>query len=372
MNDDFFLEDDEFDDSGMIIGGEDDDDEDGSSLEDDEEIAEDIKEEEASKKKIEEVYGDKWTATEIWLSQAYDTIQKAAKKNVDKEGSVLDDVVTTLVMANPMHTSAQTRSVLVKEALHKQGHARIVNTLYTPDTVLTSGDIEEDILEDESSGFNAEYAKEAKERINEFIGYLANRDLSQDSTISRRRKMRQLPAFIIYLFSIGEYDLLIGAENMPPEYARQIQNALETIQKEKHSIVEELARRYEAEGRQKVADRVRERGLSWFEREPNEIRTVAIYRDLDLTPEDVQIYREYRSKFTNASKAITQELISDLIEVVVDPEAMIYEKLKDKTRADAISDVKDVFKKWNEEVSGSSQLAQQVIWGDFSDPTSGE
>lgn len=360
MNDDFFLEDEEFDDSGMIIGEDIEDDEESDIDED--EIGEEIKEEEALKKKIDEIYKDRWTATEIYLSNCYDLIIKASKK---KEG-VLEDVVTTLVMANPKHTSSVTRNQLVKEALHKQGHARIVNTLYTPDTALTSEDLDDEIMDDDSSGFNANYAKEVKERMADFIEYLSTRDLSKDSTISRRRKMRQLPALIIYLFSIGEYDLIINCPTMPPEYARQIQNALEVIMKEKYSIVEELARRYDEEGRPEVAKRVRDLGLAWFEKEPNEIRSTAAYRDLDLTPEDVQIYREYRGRFTNASKAITQELISDLIEVVIDPDAMIYEKLKDKTRADAISDVKDVFKKWNNDVSGNSQLAQQVIWGDFS------
>lgn len=369
MND-YFLDDEEFeDDSSMLIGG----DPDETDEAEDEEIGEDIKEEEdeqkAIKKSYEEAYKDKWSEQEIWLSRAYDIIQKATKKNVDKEGSVLDDVVATMIMSNPKHTSAATRSSLLKEALNKQGHARIVNTVYTPDTAIRAEDIETGLLEDESAEFNEAYAKEAKERIAAFVEYLANRDLSQDSTISRRRKMRQLPAFIIYLFSTGEYDLIINCPTMPEVYDKQIKNALNTIMKEKYSIVDELARRYEEEGRQKVADKVRERGLSWFAKEPNEIRTTAAYRDLNLTPEDVQIYREYRSKFTNASKAITQELISDLIEVVIDPEAAIYEKLKDKTRADAISDVKDVFKKWNEETSGDSVLATQVIWGDFSDPT---
>ena len=155
---------------------------------------------------------------------------------------------------------------------------------------------------------------------------------------------------------------------MPPEYASQIKNALEVIQKEKYNIVDELARRYEAEGRPKVAERVRQMGLGWFDKEPNEIRTTSAYSDLGLTLDDVLIYKEYRGKFINASKNITQDLISDLIEVVIDPESMIYEKLKDKTRADAISDVKDVWKRWDKETSGNSELSTKVIWGDLTPP----
>lgn len=360
---DYFLEDEEFDDSSILIG---DDTIDDDEAEGEDDIGEAVKEEEedtkATKRSYKEAYKDKWSEEEIYLSQAYDSIIKASKL---KSGG-LEDIVSTVIKCNPINTSASTVSSFVKEALHRQGHGRIVNTVYTPDTFIRNDDIEEDLMEDESSEFNANYAKEARERIAEFVNYLASRDLSQDSTISKRRKMRQLPAFIIFLFSIGEYDLIINCPTMPPEYARQITNALEIIMKEKYSIVEKLALRYEEEGRNKVAQRVRELGLAWFDKEPNEIRTTSAYSDLELTPEDVQIYREYRSKFTNASKAITQELISDLIEVVIDPEAMVYERLKDKTRADAISDVKDVFKKWNEEVSGDSQLATQVIWGNFS------
>lgn len=360
---DYFLEDEEYDDSSMLIG---DDNVDDDEAEGEDDIGEAVKEEDddtkTTKKKYREAYKDSWTEEEIYLSQAYDSIMKAAKL---KSGG-LEDIISTVIKCNPKNTSAATVNSLVKEALHRQGHGRIVNTVYTPDTFIRNDDIEEDLLEDESSEFNANYAKEARERIADFVEYLASRDLSQDSTISRRRKLRQLPAFIIFLFSIGEYDLIINCPTMPEEYAKQITNALEIIMKEKYSIVEELARRYEEEGRDQVAKRVRDLGLTWFEKEPNEIRTTRAYEDLDLTPEDVQIYREYRSKFTNASKAITQDLISDLIEVVIDPEAMVYERLKDKTRADAISDVKDVFKKWNEDVSGDSQLATQVIWGDFS------
>ena len=80
---------------------------------------------------------------------------------------------------------------------------------------------------------------------------------------------------------------------------------------------------------------------------------------IGLTYDDVVLYREFRSKFTNTSKTITQDTISDLIEVYQDPEAGIYEKLKDKTRSEAISDVKQVWKNWISDNARDSDLAKK-------------
>lgn len=176
---------------------------------------------------------------------------------------------------------------------------------------------------------------------------MATRDISKDSIISKRRKQRQIPAFIIFLFSSGMYDLIVECPTMPEEYATQIKEAMRKILKAKYDIVEELAKKYEEMGRQAVADRVRKLQLSWFNKEPAEIRSSAEYSDLELTYDDVLVYREYRSRFTNTSRAITQDIISDMIEVVIDKEAGVYERLKDKTRSDAISDVKQVYKDWS-------------------------
>ena len=149
---------------------------------------------------------------------------------------------------------------------------------------------------------------------------------------------------------------------MPKEYAVQVDSAFERLMKAKYQIIEDLAKRYEEMGRPKVAERVRKLQTAWFLREPAEIRVTSEYADLDLTYEDVVIYREYRSKFMNSSKVITQDVISDLIEVVIDPEAGIYEKLKDKTRAEAIADVKQVYKEWAKDNPVDSSLASSVIW----------
>ena len=102
--------------------------------------------------------------------------------------------------------------------------------------------------------------------------------------------------------------------------------------------------------------------LAWFTKEPAEIKTALPYRDLELTYDDILIYREYRSKYTNISKSITQDTISDFIEVVVDPEAGIYQKLKDKTRSEAINEVKQIYKNWAKENPVDSDLANKVIW----------
>ena len=102
--------------------------------------------------------------------------------------------------------------------------------------------------------------------------------------------------------------------------------------------------------------------LAWFNKEPAEIRTSSEFANLDLTYDDVVTYREYRSKFTNTSKAITQDVISGLIEVVVDKKAGIYERLKDKTRSEAIADVKQIYKDWSKDNKTDSDLASKIIW----------
>ena len=319
-------------------------------------------EEESPPKKVDtSIYQGRLTKTEIELSSSYDDIVNAGKTNKD---SAIEDAATIVVWANPKHTSATTVGNILKELFHKQGHSRMVNSIYTPDSALRGEDVDLDFNMDDDASFNRKFAQEARDQIARFVDYLATRDLSKDSVISRRRKERQLPAFIIFLFSSGMYDLIMNCPTMPKEYADQIERAFERLTKTKYDIVEDLARRYEEMGRQKVADKVRKAGLSWFDKEPAEIRTAAEYADLDLTYDDVIIYREYRAKFMNSSKVITQDVISDLIEVVIDPEAGVYEKLKDKTRAEAIADVKQTYKAWAKDNPVDSDLATKVIWKD--------
>ena len=299
------------------------------------------------------------TSEEIWLCSAYDDIIKAAQKEKD---NAIEIAAQTIVKANPKHTSANTIQMIIKDLFQRQGHSRMVNSVYTPDTPLRGEDVDEDFLQEGDGGFNRKFSQEARDQIAAFVEYLSTRDLSKDSIISKRRKQRQLPAFIIFLFSSGMYDFIINCPTMPEEYSRQINNALKKILQSKYDIVEELAKRYESAGRPKVADRVRKLQLAWFYKEPAEIRTSSEYADLDLTYDDVAIYREFRGRYTNISRSITQDVISDMIDVVVDKEAGIYEKLKDKTRSDAIADVKQVYKQWAKEYNEGSTLANKVIY----------
>jgi hypothetical protein len=64
-------------------------------------------------------------------------------------------------------------------------------------------------------------------------------------------------------------------------------------------------------------------------------------------PQD-SIYKSIRNKYVNISKSITQEVASDLIEVVIDKDAGMYEKLKDKVRTESINEVKQLLKEFSE------------------------
>lgn len=337
---------------------EDDVDEDDSSSSSD--LIDEVDLEEDAEKEVE--YGG-LTKDEVWLSSAYNDIIAASRDSKNSENAIMD-AASIVVMANPKHTSSTTVGNILKDLFQKQGRSRMVNSLYTPDTPLRGEDVDIDYKEEDDSGFNKQYSQEAREQVSRFIEYLATRDLSKDSIISRRRKQRHIPAFIIFLFSSGMYDLILDCPTMPEEYASQIKETFSKIMKAKYDIAEELAKKYDEMGRPKVAERVRKMQLAWFLKEPAEIRTSAEYSDLDLTQEDVSIYREYRSKFTNVSKAITQDTISDMIEVVIDKESGIYERLKDKTRSDAISDVKQVYKNWSKDNPIDSELATKIIWKD--------
>lgn len=368
MNEDDFLldEEDDLESQEYVTPDDVEEGEDGDESESDEEESSD------EPQLTEEDYGGKMTRDEIYLSSAYDDIMTSAKKNLDRvstgggrmfDGNIVD-AVRTIIGAAPKNTATMTIENFTKEFFQTQGHNRIPASVYVPDQPLRSGDLDDEFGGTDDSGFNEEYAKEARNQIARFVKYLADRDLSKDSITSLRRKQRQLPAFIIFLFSSNMYDLILNCETMPEEYAKQIKTAFERIQKQKYDIVEALAQRYESKGRNEVAARVRKMGLDWFSREPAEIRNLAAYSDLNLTYEDVMDYREFRPRFTNASRTITQDLISDYIEVVLEPGKM-YEKLKDKTRSDAIADVKQVYKEWSKDNPMDTELASKIIWKDL-------
>lgn len=360
MEDDFLLDEEDFDYEDQDLVNP----EDGEDEEDDEEESGDG----AAPKDAKEYHG-KLTKDEIYLISAYDDITMSAKKNMDRVstggGRLFDgylvDAVRTIVGASPQNTSMKTIEDHVKELFQTQGHNRIPASVYTPDQPLRSSDIDDDFGGMDDNGFNEAYAKEARNQVTRFIKYLADRDLSKDSAVSKKRKLRQIPAFLIFLFASGMYDLILNCDTLPDEYKKQVDSAFRRIQKQKYDIVEALAERYESRGRDKVAERVRKMGLDWFSREPAELRTLSTYSDLGLTYEDIMDYREFRPRFTNASRAITQDLISDMIEVVIEP-GKIYEKLKDKTRSDAIADVKKLYQEWSKENPIDSELASKIIW----------
>jgi hypothetical protein len=353
MDDEYLIDDtEELNEDGYFNNSEEQEDEDPEEFEEElKESPEDVTLDESQKGKL--------TERELDFILKYDDIKKEGKAAGD---NMLLDMLTIIVASNPQHSSQKTINDLVRSILGKTGKNRVTNSIYTPDEMLSGQDVDEDFLGDDASKFNRELIEEARSLIADFIDFLANRDLSKDSAFSKRRKLRQIPAFIIFLFSSGLYDLILNCPTMPKEYDDQINHAFQVIMKTKYDIVEQLAREYEARGRQIVADRVRKLGLAWFDREPAEIRILSDYQDLGLTYDDVVLYREFRSKFTNTSKTITQDTISDLIEVYQDPEAGIYEKLKDKTRSEAISDVKQVWKNWISDNARDSDLAKKIIW----------
>lgn len=351
MIDDYLLddEDDEDIDSKYEIPG-------SSDVDEDEGDGPENEEDDRGGKVSYEGLESKMTDSEIKMSQAYDEISNATKLD---STDAINTAARAVISNNPKHTSVVTVGYKVMELFSNQGHARVSGSVFTPGTMMTAGDLGDD-FNHEDAEINEELTKNIKEQIARFIDYLAKRDLSKDSVISKKRKLRHIPAFIIYLFSSNLYDYILNCPTMPKEYSEQIENAMKTITKIKYNVVDDLAKKYEEKGRSKVADRVRKLQFAWFEKEPAEIRGVGEYSDLDLTLDDVKIYKEYRNKFTNASRNITQELAADLIEVVL--EDGVYEKLKDRTKADAIADVKQVYRDWAKNSPIDSDLANKIIW----------
>lgn len=366
---DFLLDDDGdyVDDSFIVPEDEEDEDDEGLVDEDDEDSSISMR----GRKDTVKDFGGKLTENEVAMSFSYTLIKKSDNEMRDEKVSLRGgltfpqnvlDAVRNVLAADPNNTSKKFIDDTFNEIFHQQGHNRVPASIYSPDQSLRSSDLGEEFGNLEDDGFNEEITKEAREQIASFVEYLASRDLSQDTVVSRKKKKRQLPAFIIFLFSSGMYDLIINCPTMPPEYEKQIHSAFKRIQQRKYDVVEELAQAYEAAGKQAIADKVRKLGVRWFDLEPNEITSRRKYSDLDITPEDVMIYKKIRPKFMNASKTITQDVISDMIEVVLDEEKGVYEKLKDKTRSDAISDVKKVYKEWCKDNGENSEVAKKIIW----------
>lgn len=314
------------------------------------------------------------TDNEIKLGANYDSILgivKSSKTGADSNSTrliaeyVLGQVVNTVVLSSLKNTSNYTAEKITKDIMQKQGHARIPATVYSPEP-LRGSDLDSDFFMDEGSDSEAEterMRKELQRLIDGFVDYLANRDTSKDSVVMKKKKARHLPAFILYMFNLGAYQMMIDCQTMPRFFKKQIDSAMAGINKQKYDIVESLARRYEEKGRPLVAERVRQLQLAWFDKEPSMITGRKAYEDLDLTFDDVLTYREFRSKFINTSKTITLEVISDYIEVC-DPSTGVYYKLKDKTRYEAIIEVKELWKEYckdNADTQGQ-ELANNLMF----------
>lgn len=327
---------------------------DASDISSDDDQEDDSSKEKSGPKLDSSVYEGRMSSLELDYIKLYDTISKSED---------IKEACTYIVGANPAHTSSMTIGYIIKDMFQLQGHHRMQSTLYSPTSLMSAEDVATVFGEEEDQDFNAQYAEEARDLITRFIGYLADRDLSDESVNSQRRKRRQIPAFLIFLFSAGMYDLILDCPTLPEYYQNQVKEAFRRINQSKHDVVEELAQEYEKEGRPEVASRVRELGLSWFDKEPAEIKTSAQFRDLNISNDDVETYRKYRGKFTNISRALTLDTISNLIDVAVDPERGIYEKLKDKTRTEAINDVKAEYKRFvDREDPSKSEIASKVIF----------
>ena len=356
MEDDFLLEDEDVVDMGQFIDDDEDDVEEEGFVDEDE-----IDESDAEAEKLEKAE-EKGTITELEKRMIlnYDLIQKASKDNTKYSTSNginfpigVYETVRLVLDSNPSNTSQRFVGNQIRECFHQQGHNRLPATLYTSNEPLLS--------DDQMDEFNEEYTQLARKQVAAFIKYLADRDLSRDSILSRRQKQRHIPAFLIFLFSSGMYDLIIDCPTLPEEYARQVKSMFWRIQKEKQKAIDGLAERYDRVGRPEVAERVRKMGANWFDKEPADILVSRAYQDLNLTVNDVLIYKEFRPRYLNASKSLTQDLVSNHIEVIVDP-TKVGEKLKDKTRGAAIAEVKQLFKDWSKDNPINSELADKIVW----------
>lgn len=287
---------------------------------------------------------------EVELTKSYDEITRS------------DDIelaVSLVVAANPQHSNGNTIDKIVMGILHKQGKSRMQNSYSTG--LLRGYEVDSVLEEDDNGEFNEKVTEAYRDLVSRFIESLATADLSNDNAANKRRKQRRLPAFLIFLFSNNMYNFVLNCPTLPDDYKMQVNDALRRINDTKYELVEELAQKYEAAGRDEVAKRVRQLQLAWFEKEPAEILNAAEYRDLNLTVDDVNIYKSIRSKYTNTSTSITQEVASELIEVVIDPEAGISEKLKDKVRAEAINDVKKQFREFAENSEEDNRIAIEIL-----------
>lgn len=354
-DEDYFLDDEE-DSSDMYVNTTEDD-------ADIEQAERDDLEQSSSKKSKAAVTADYKSSTlsdfEINLIQRYDNITAIAKDPKIKSDDVLMmNMARELLYGNPVNTSQGQVENYVRDLSNKQGRARAsFNTKLSENNVF-----EVDGEDDDDDQINRDLVEENTLLISRFVEYLANRDLSKDSKVSINHKQRHIPALIIFLFYTGNDKLVTNCDTLPPVYKRQVENANKTLVKKRFELVEELAKRYEEIGHKEMAKLVRKKQLSFFDREPATLKTIVEFKGI-ITDEDIEIYKkEIRPKYMNISKAITQEIASDLIQVCVDEKRLIFQPMKDKTRFEAIQEMKDIFANWVKENYQDSDIANRILW----------
>ena len=305
------------------------------------------------------LYKNKLTEAELEMQRKYDDIMKLQKDT---------DITTTaeiILSVNPNNTASSYVQHLLKSLFNAQGHNRMTSGFVKAGQRINTKDVASSLGEDIVDEMD-ELRNLAAKQVADFVEYLATMDLSEDSGMSKKRKQRHLPAFIIFLFSSNLYSLIVQCPTMPPVYQKQIDRAFDSLNKEKQKLVEELAKAYEAAGRDEVAAVVRSEGIHWFRKEPKEILGAKKHGGLNLTLKDVEIYKAYRTRYNNISTSITQEVISNYIEVVVDEKKGITDRLKDKTRTQAVDEVKRLYIDWARENTDNANLASQLIYGNIS------
>ena len=305
------------------------------------------------------LYDKKMTEREVMMQKKYDDISKQAK-DVD-----IRDIAAVILEMNPNNSSTLYVSSILKGIFNAQGHNRMTSGYVKTGTRLNSREVADSLGEDVIDENDAIKNLAAKQ-VADFIEYLASMDLSEDSNMSRKRKQRHIPAFIIFLFSSNLYPFITNCPTMPEVYQKQIDRAFVGLNREKQKLVEELAQAYRDAGRDDVAEAVISDGIHWFRKEPKEILGVKKHKDLNLSLDDVEIYKRFRTRYNNISTSITQEIISDYIEVVVDEKKGITDKLKDKTRTQAVDDVKRLYIEWAKENTDNAGLARELIYGNIS------
>ena len=356
--DDFFLDENDDDlDSSYIVSTVDDDD---SSDDGEEGLEEESPRKRGGSKSTDvSLYENKLSEREIDMQRKYDDIMKLQKDT---------DIRTTaeiILNANPNNQSTIYIQQILKGIFNAQGHNRMTSGYVQIGQRLNADEVAgilgEDVVEEMDT-----LKSIAARQVADFVEYLATMDLSEDSGMSKKRKQRHLPAFIIFLFSSNLYSLITQCPTMPPVYQKQIDRAFDSLNREKIKLVEDLAKAYDEAGRPEVGETVRNEGIHWFRKEPKEILGIKKYKDLNLGQRDVEIYKKFRTKYNNISTSITQDVISDYIEVVIDEKKGITDKLKDKTRTQAVDDVKRLYIDWAKENTDNANLASQLVYGNIS------